>query len=90
MEKISNKTFESKWKLKDTMGRNWVATADIVGYMIEPDEINFSSELVKIINNMYNSMLIKTLNIQLARLEPSVNFKFPKTVKEKVLLHYLI
>lgn len=39
---------------------------------------------------MYNSMLIKTLNVQLAMLEPSVNFKFPKTVKEKVLLHYLI
>lgn len=37
MEKVSNKTFESKWKLKDTMGRSWVATADIVGYMIEPD-----------------------------------------------------
>lgn len=72
------------------MGRSWIATAEIVGYMIEMDEINFSSQLVKIINNMYRAMLLRTFNIELVMLQPSINFKFPKDVTERVLLHYII
>ena len=35
-------------------------------------------------------MFLKTLTVQLAMIEPSINYKFRKEDKQKKLLHYLI